>query len=926
MPAGIKRSFLTAVRHCARALATAAVWTSWLVLSLVLVLQVYVASVRELQVPRFVLRAIEEHLAASDVSVKFGRAVFDPSGRLLIEKARFRLASFAEPVVTADAIYVRVDPWALLDGRFEPREVRATGANLFIPAMLSASGREEKIVQDLDAGFSIATRGDEFTVDYLNCRLGGTCLSAHGTINAGAPLHHGEPSTSIPLAQFVSRNYVALSREFSRAEEAMSGLRQPIVTAVMTPSDTRGAIVHAMLSAAGLSMAAPIAVDADDIRAEARFPLLGSGPITTSASLSAGRLRVAGKIEAAGVRVRAGGVLKMDTLSFDPRLVNFTARSVSGMGIEAVAPIARITPAGGKAFAADLSAWLQGSPVWAAGKVDLSAKSAEATFGGSAAPGLLEPVSALLGTDIRRFADLTEPLALAGSVRLSPGWKLAGGQVHVDGRHFAAYHVPFDEARGDISYDGTHLAAHNAVVRNGDNLAMGSYELDFSTLEYRYLLAGRIRPLDISAWFADWWPGVFKNYGFPLAPPDATIDVRGRYAHGRDFSVFGYVDSKGPVLLGVPVERGRVLLYVDPLAVEGLEITLTQGAQSAQASFKLATEPVSAIWTGLDIDIASTLDPTPLAKLLPADGAAAIEVFSFDQPPSISVRGHFDGPAVPGERHKKLHMEARAGTPLKIHGVSFDKAAFKVDIADDAVDVADIDAGFAGGTVTGGAQMDGEGAEKHLRFKASLTGASLGQAATAAEGYVASSPSGNSTALETFARDKSGVRLDLNVSASGRPAELSSFVGEGNFQIQGTQLGELSLLGGLSKFLKFPELRFTQARAEFKVEDSLLVFPELSVLGANSAIKAKGSYSIDRRQLDFTANVYPFQESKSILQIFNALSSPISAIFRVRLTGSLDKPSWNLAYSPLNLLREGDLKSPPADKPAPPSPLANPPP
>jgi hypothetical protein len=72
--------------------------------------------------------------------------------------------------------------------------------------------------------------------------------------------------------------------------------------------------------------------------------------------------------------------------------------------------------------------------------------------------------------------------------------------------------------------------------------------------------------------------------------------------------------------------------------------------------------------------------------------------------------------------------------------------------------------------------------------------------------------------------------------------------------------------------------------------------------------------------------VYPFQESKSILQVFNAISAPITAIFRVRLTGSIDKPSWTLAYSPFNLLRASDLKANVPDKPATPSPLANPPP
>src|ERR1017187_3445070 len=185
MLAGIKRSGGAGPRHCASGLVAAGVWTAWLLLVLLLAFQGYIASVRELEVPRFLLHAIEDHLAQSGVSVAFGRAIFDPSGRVLIERARFKLASFSEPVVTARAIYIRLDPLALVAGRCEPSEIRAAGADLFIPAMLSRSGASERIVQDLDAGFSITSRGDEFSVDYLNCRLGGGCVSAHGAVNAG---------------------------------------------------------------------------------------------------------------------------------------------------------------------------------------------------------------------------------------------------------------------------------------------------------------------------------------------------------------------------------------------------------------------------------------------------------------------------------------------------------------------------------------------------------------------------------------------------------------------------------------------------------------------------------------------------------------------------------------------------------------------
>src|SRR5580658_4941943 len=300
MPDGTLRRCFAGARYCATCLVTLAVWTAWLCLALLLCFQAYIASVNELQVPRFILRSIEDHLAESGITVKFGRATFDPTGRVLLTKARFKLDSFAEPVVTADAIYLRLDPWALLARRFEAREIRATGANLFIPAMLSASGRAEKIVQDLDAGFSITSRGDEFSVDYMSCRLGGVLISAHGQVNAGTVARNSAGAASLPLAEFLSRNYVALSREFSRAEEQFAGLEGAVVTAALTPSDTRGAIVNAELFADGVRMSAPVAIEAGSIQARCRFPLLGGAPLMTTAVATAESLRIGGKLAAAG--------------------------------------------------------------------------------------------------------------------------------------------------------------------------------------------------------------------------------------------------------------------------------------------------------------------------------------------------------------------------------------------------------------------------------------------------------------------------------------------------------------------------------------------------------------------------------------------------------------------------------------------------
>ena len=928
MSAGIPRSCLAGARYLASGLLTVAVWTLWLGLLLLLAVQAYVASVNELEVPHFLLRAIESHLAESGVSVGFGRAVFDPSGRILFQKAHFKLATFGEPVVTASAIYVRLDPWALLSGRFEPKEIRATGTDLFIPAMLSPSGRAEKLVEDLDAGFSMTSRGDEFSVDYLNCRLGAVSLSAHGTINAGT-VARGGTASSLPLAEFVSRNYVTLSREFSGVESQLSALDRGVLTAVFSPSDTRGAIVSAELCAAALRMPGPPAINAANVRVAARFPLLGDAPLMASAFASAEALQIGGGT-ASDIHARIRGILRVNTLKFSPRELEVTAGSASAEGAEIVAPIALFAPDGGSKLAADMSALLYGRPVSAHADADLSTKEAGITVDASVSPGLVAPISARTGFDIRRFADFSEPVAVAGRVRLGPAWRLEGVEAHVDGRSIEAYGVKLDEFRGDITYDGHRLAAHRAFARTGENEARGSYEVNLRSLGYRYLLEGRLRPLDISPWFkGGWWDGTFRRFGFPSRPPDANVDVQGFYQHGRGFSVFGYADSQGPIVLGAPFDRVRTLIYVDKSVCEGFEVEASRGAENAQGSFRASFEPGTGAWSGLDVELDSKLDPASVATMVPAGAAAAIAAFSFDRPPSIVLRGHFDGPGRSGDRHKTVHTEVRSDSGMRVHGVAFTRALFKFDLNDDAVDVSDVEAGFAGGIATGKASLTGGNeADRRLRFKASLNHASLGLAAGAAEGYVVSGKARTSIALDTFAREKSEVLLDLNVSAEGRPGDLRTFTGDGNVQIQGAELGALSLLGGLSRILTVTELRFTQARAEFTIANSAINFPDLSVIGANSAIEAKGTYSIDERLLDFSARVYPFEESKSLLQILHAISAPLFAVLTVKLTGTIEKPSWSVRpfYAPVGPARTGEARSGEPEMRAVPSPLASPPP
>jgi hypothetical protein len=172
-------------------------------------------------------------------------------------------------------------------------------------------------------------------------------------------------------------------------------------------------------------------------------------------------------------------------------------------------------------------------------------------------------------------------------------------------------------------------------------------------------------------------------------------------------------------------------------------------------------------------------------------------------------------------------------------------------------------------------------------------------------------------------QEKANVRINFAAAAEGRYADALSYRGDGSATLRGAEIGEVPLLGTLSELLKFTALRFTEARTKFKIEGAKLVFPTVTLRGANSAIDAHGSYALDRRQLDFNARIFPFQESENLLKnVVGAVLSPLSTALEVKLTGAIDKPQWAFARGPTNILRSlapgVDANSKPSDRTEPP--------
>jgi hypothetical protein len=914
-------------RFCGQCVLSFACWTLWLVLGLLLAAQIGIAVSHELAVPRFLLRAFEERLAASHVSATFGRATFDPSGSVIVEDLRIALPGLGEPVVRVRATFVELDPWALLTGRFEPRRISATGISLAVPAMLSHSGRTEEILSDLE--LTCVPGEKEVAIEHLTARVAGIALTMHGAIHFVKKT--GAGAAPLPLAEYLAKNYPDICRKLVRITAQLAALETPTLQAELVPSETRGATATITIRTPVLKLTSPRAIEAKGVTATTRLPLLGDAPTMAPLQLACDGLEVSG-VSARRVLALVRGSFKPSDLSFRPGTVELEAERCSSRGFAVDFPAARLDLAGLPRTGSELIALLAGQPVSLSGYADASAGTAALHFSGALAPALLMPISAAIGHDVRRFIGFGAPLALDADIAFAAGWKFHRLAGHLIARRVDAYHVPIDFARGDIEFDGRHFIARHAKAMLGDNFATGSFEQDLQTREFRFLLEGRLRPLAISGWFHDWWRNFFDDFAFPAAAPDASVDVAGWWGAGYQTTVFVFADSVAPEIRGARFDHARTLLFIRPNFYDGLEIFATHGAGEIRGTFARTVNTATGAWQSLDFDVVSSIDPAVSVQIFGPAAAERLAPFRFESPPLLKLAGHFDGPAAPGGEHQRVKIEAQSTGAFALHDFPLRDLSFTATQHDDEVTLSGIEAHFAEGTVRGKARIWGRGAARRIGFDGSLHDASLAQAVAVLEQYTAKRQGLPAPPPGKFLQGKASVKLDLAASAEGRYDDMLSFKGGGNAVLAGPGLGEVQLLGALSELLNFTSLRFTAARANFKLDGAKLVFPDVSITGANSAIQAHGDYSLDRHSLAFNARVYPFQESKFFLQsVVGAVLSPLSTVLEVKLTGSLDKPSWSFVIGPTNFLRNLIQRPPPPTEqkpdpnPAPPPYISRPP-
>ncbi len=912
---------LQAARFCASCVLTLGCWTLWLALALLLAFQIHIATSNELEVPPPVLRALEERLALSGVKTTFGRATFDPSGRILLENVAGSLKSFPEPVVFARSLYVRCDPWALIFlRRFEELELRVTGVRLLAPAILSPSGRAEELVRNLDA--TITPSAKSVTLSHLTFELADLRLAANGTLPV--PRRSATAVQPLPIPDFFNRNYPAIVRGLLAFTPHLASLDRPSLAVALSTTESGVPFGDFVLHARGVAVAAP-AANLGPVRIATRLPLRIDRPLSPLLQITADSLGVPSlPLDAQHLRAELRATLEMEPLKFTPRSVELLADRVTAAGLSFPAAVLRLTPQPLPRLAAELNTRVAGLPFAARALVDLDAKSAVVDFDALFGDDHLDLLSARLGRNVRQWIDFPEPVTItAAHAVIGPGWKWEKLTTRLTVPIINAYRVPLTDGRVALELTPERWFAPEAFARIGDNYARGSYEHFPANHRYRFLLAGRLRPIEISGWFGNWWPDFFKTFIFPEAPPPGSVEVTGRWGRntGGESRVIVAAETPTAEIRTARFDYARARLVIRPHYIEALELYGIQGPGRLRGTFARALDPATQEWRRFDFNFTSTAIDLVLAEKI--FGTAATDItspFTFAAPPDLRLKGRLDSASSPGGAHQSIDLAGETGREFRFHGFPVDRLAFVGTLRDDALTLDRLDLAFAGGTASGRAKVWGVGKDRRVGFDYALKDANLGRAVAVLENFAADQRGAPRPPPNRFLADASAINLALAVSAEGAYDDPYSYRGDGSAALTGRSLGEVKLLGLLSELFSFTSLRFTAARANFKLNGPAVVFTELGVTGANSAITGTGTYALDRRTLDFNAKIFPFQESNALLKsLVGAILTPFSNVFEVKLTGSLEKPEWRFAMGPSSFLRN---LAPGPVAPAPPAALS----
>ncbi|MEO6996398.1 MAG: AsmA-like C-terminal region-containing protein [Lacunisphaera sp.] len=898
MPPSKQSWFKPGLRFCGSCFLTLLCWATWLALGASLVTLIFILNAGELPVPDFVLHRVENNLAEANLTIKFGRTRLDPSGKILLENVQLRSKEFNEPLLVSRLVYIRRSIWSILSGRPIPDEIILEGATLQLPAMLSPSGTVEPVIRNL-AG---SIRHDETTwhIDQLTGQLGALKVTVTGDVSV--PRRTPEKKKILP-AEFVS-DYLRIGRSLVLKSKQLNAFEQPQLSVYLASQPTTSSMAKCIFTADSVHHPFGQQLDSGALTAIATVRFGPDTDTIVQTEAMTPSLQLGGVASMENVQTTIAVRIASDGFSIHPISARLTGSSIIADGEPITSPIVNADLRRWPAVSLTTSLLIGERLITLAIDADLKKKSASIDLEGTGAPEVINRVLRKHTPRAAPFFVFSDPVNVTAKAELEDEWHLKRLASRVSAGRIDSRGVKLTSARGRIDIDGMNFLAYDAQVELGENVARGSYWMNFHTIDYRMLLNGRLRPQEIAGWFTgDWWNGFWNDhFSFSSALPTADVDVQGCWRDVAKLEYFGSAAAEAIGLWGGKFDHAQAVVFLRPHFTHVIDFNGSRAGdqQKLSGSLKRFADEETRETKRLEFELDGNVDPETYHGMLEGKADETLAPFIFSAPPRVHAKGSIIESGNGAETD--YAFSGQSSGSLSYYGFPLTAVSVTGTVRNADVHLNDIHFAAAGGKGEGKASLSGPSGSQTLGFDVYLNGADLPEAIRAVQEYDRSQ-SGTNVHIskdDSLIKRATGGRLDVAISAQGRPGDLPSFTGTGNAAVTRANLGEIQLFGLLSQALSglslnFSSLKLDSAHTSFHLQNGRLHFPDLKITGPSAVIDARGDFVFANTGLDFTAKFKPFEENRNLFTAaIGIVITPITSILELKLTGPLSNPHWSV--------------------------------
>lgn len=471
--------------------------------------------------------------------------------------------------------------------------------------------------------------------------------------------------------------------------------------------------------------------------------------------------------------------------------------------------------------------------------------------------------------------------------------------------HLYIGQTPFSRIHTQLSLSPSVLHLHRALIRkSAPEFASGSYRHHFPSSRFSLNASGSSFPHSLNSLLGKWWVQIFDQIE-ATQPLPADVTVWGFWRDEQSLQSLTLVEGEGGRYRGLdlPSMRVRVRSNWEWAHVQELVARFGERRITGSLAWRMGLgddEP-------RPIQIAFRSNAAwPIARQ--ASGVSALEEMELGGYPEISVSGVLWRPARnqagAGETGiiPDLRFSLKGGPDsFEIMDLHLEAVQFDGQLQRSHLEVNNLTGIFAGGVLTGRLETRhwGEEGKQQRRLQLQLFDADY-RATLLQLSSLMENPSTVRKSLLLEGSDSSG-RLDADLDLHAGSDLLASH-GEGRLTLRQGRIGQIHLLGGLSRTLSgvglgFSTLELKAGSVEWVLENGQLTIPRGLLSGPVLNLQVSGQIDLQQQQLALQANAFFFRG------LISKVLTPVSDNFQFDVTGPLDSPLWQLRLNPFRWIQ-----------------------